>query len=88
MKIVASWLSRKVGTLKTPLRADRVTGTEKFWQCFAKAEVARRVQANNDGRPIMSNEPLGRLREEGREGIVVHKVVGKEEQEFCEVIQV
>ena len=67
MKIVASWLFRKVGTLKIPLRAHRVTGTEKFWQCFANTEVARRVQANNDGRPITSSKPLERFGEEGRE---------------------
>lgn len=62
-KVVASWLSCKVGTLKAPLRAHRVTGTEKFWQCFATTELARRAEATNDGRYIVSrrsNEPLRR----------------------------
>lgn len=52
-KVVASWLSFKVGTLNTALRAHTVTGTEKFWQCFATTEIARRVEARIDGRYIV-----------------------------------
>lgn len=61
-KIVASWLYCKVGTLKIPLRATTVTGTEKSWQCFANTGEARRVKINEDGRYIVRtmNEPSSR----------------------------
>ena len=58
-KVVASWLFRKVGTLKTPLRANTVTGTEKLWQCFADTKGARRAKINEDGRYIMNTMRLG-----------------------------
>ena len=32
-----------------PLRANTVTGTKKFSQCFADTEDARRAQINQDG---------------------------------------
>lgn len=89
MKIVASWLFRKVGTLKFPLRAHKVTGTEKLWQCFANAEVTRSMQDNNDRRPIMSDELLRRVRKEGKKVLqcTKYKVAGKEEDDLCEVIE-
>lgn len=33
-----------------PLRANTVTGTKKFSQCFANTEEARRAKINQDGR--------------------------------------
>lgn len=36
-----------------PLRAHRVTGTEKFWHCFATTEVTRKVEAHKGRRYIV-----------------------------------
>lgn len=81
-KVVASWLSRKVGTLKTPLRAPMVTGTEKFWQYFATTEVATRVEANNDGinivRTVSLSDDVEKKKGRGREDLAMHKIVRKE----------
>lgn len=81
-KVVASWLSRKVATLKTPLRARMVTGTDKFWQCFATTEVATRVEANNDGinivRTVSLSDDVEKRKRRGREDLAMHKMGWKE----------
>ena len=79
-KIVASWLLCNVGTLKIPLRANTVTGTKKFSQCFANTEEARRAKINQDGRYMVRA-----VSESCSRGLATHKMAREAMQALCEV---
>ena len=51
--VVASRFDCKVGTLKTPFRADICTGTVMLIHCLAKAPPATKVKAKTDNGNIL-----------------------------------
>ena len=79
-KMVASWLECKVGRLKIPLRANTVTGTKKFSQCFANTEEARRAQINEDGRYMVRTTS-----ESWSRGLTTHKSAREAREVLYEV---
>ena len=81
-KMVASWLWCKVGTLKIPLRANTVTGTKKFSQCFADTdtEEARRAKTDQDGRYMVRA-----VSDSWSRGLGKHRMAREATEDLCKV---